>query len=435
VSISKQNLGDPLLQMPAGALRREPSVGVVGAVQAVTVAPRVFAWRWAIISVFVLASTLNYLDRQLLAAVAPSLRGEFRLSNADYGAIVAAFSITYTLVAPVAGWLVDRVGLKLGTMASVACWSLVSLLTGGVGSYRALLGCRMALGVAEAAGIPASSKSTAVYLQPREFGLGMALQAVGATVGMMAAPLIVAVAAPAFGWRSAFVICGVASLLWLPLFWLVSRRLGGASATSGEAAPVALRDVIVDRRFWGIIAANVLVMATHSLWMNWTTIYFVERFHLTQTEANQYFAWIPPIFASLGGFFGGWLGLRQVDKGGDVVRARLRICTVVAPMMLVTALVPLAGSPILAAAAISASFFVCLTFLNNLHVIPMDVFGPQRAAFTAAALASSYALMQTGLSPAMGRVVDTAGFGLLCGSIAVLPLVAILLLRMAFKGA
>jgi ACS family hexuronate transporter-like MFS transporter len=288
----------------------------------------------------------------------------------------------------------------------------------------------MVLGAAEAAGIPASSKSVAVFLQPREFGLGIAVSAVGVTLGMMSAPIMAATVGARFGWRAAFIVCGALGLVWLPVMWFATARADRSAAAAATGA-CPLGQMLRDTRLWGVLLANVLVMANYALWLNWTTIYFVEELHLTQSQANQYFAWIPPIFATLGGFCGGWLGMRQVGgrQGVDAAAARVRLCCRLSPLLLVTALVPLLDVPILAAAAISASVFACMTFLPNLHSVPIDLFGAGRAALTAAALASSYAFTQIVLSPAMGAMVDAAGFSMLCVTVAVVSLLSVPVLK------
>lgn len=397
------------------------------------VSPGPSTWRWAVIAALVLFSALNFLDRQLLAAVAPSVMSEFNLNNAAYGTLLAAFSFAYMLSAPVAGLLVDRVGIYAGAMLAVGLWSLVGAGAGLAYTFTALVGFRMALGVAEAAGIPCSSKGSATYLLPREQGLGIAVQSIGFTLGAMAAPLTVAFVAPQYGWRAAFIVCGVIGFAWLPLWAFVARRVpaaGSVAARRGGPSPWA---VLADRRLVTILIANVLIMTVHSMWMNWTTVYLVQVHGLTQSDANAYFAWIPPIFASLGGLFGAWLTLRATAGGTPVMHARLRHCYLIAPALLVTALVPLMPTPGLAVAAISLSFFSCMAMLNNLHVLPIDLFGPGRAAFTAALIVSSYAAMQTVLSPFMGMVVDRFGFAALCVAVSGLPIVAAMLLRAAFR--
>lgn len=389
------------------------------------------SWRWAAVAAFVLFSALNFLDRQLLAAVAPMLMTEFGLTNAGYGTVLAAFSFTYMFVAPAAGMLIDRVGLTKGALFSMGTWSIVGAMTGLTTGFASLVACRMALGATEAAGIPCSSKGTAVYLPPREQGFGLAVQTIGVTVGIMAAPLLVAVIAPQYGWRATFVVCGILGLLWLPLWIVLSRKVPAHEAANVNRAALTVRQVLADRRLWAILGANVLIMVVHSMWMNWTTVYFVQVHQLTQTEANLYFAWIPPLFATLGGLFGAWLTLRSTSAGMTAAAARLRVCARFAPLLLVTALVPLMPTPLLAAVAISASFFLVMTILNNLHVLPIDLFGPGRAALTSALLASSYAMMQVFLSPAMGAIVDSFGFPVLCVAVSVLPALGVLLLRSA----
>ena len=146
-------------------------------------------WRWFAIFVFIFSSMLNYLDRQLLAAVAPSLRSEFHLSNHQYGQILSIFSIVYAFVAPAAGWFIDRVGLNAGVSIAVLVWSLAGASTGITQSVSGLIASRTALGISEAAGIPGFGKANSVYLAPSELALGTAFNQVGISLGLMAAPL------------------------------------------------------------------------------------------------------------------------------------------------------------------------------------------------------------------------------------------------------
>lgn len=411
-----------------------PGGAVVEAPAAVRQAAEVTAsaWRWLIIAAFVLFASLNFLDRQLLAAVAPSIMKEFGLNNAGYGTLISAFALTYMLVAPFAGLIVDRLGIRSGALLAVAVWAIVGAGTGFAASLTALIGWRMALGAAEAGGIPCSSKASACYLRPREQGLGIALQAIGFTLGSIAAPLAVAIIAPKYGWRGTFVVCGLAGLVWLPLFWVISRRVPGAAAAGRANEKAGIGGVLLDPRMLMILVANVLIMIVQSMWLNWTTVYLVRQYRLTQTDANWYFAWIPPIFATLGGLFGAWWTLRATARGAAPLPARLRAVYTFAPTLLLTAAVPLMPTPALAAAGISVSFFCVMATLNNLHVMPMDLFGVGRAAFTSALLVSSYAAIQMLLSPAMGMIVDRFGFGALCVAVAPLPCVAAVLLWTTF---
>src|SRR5215475_5937525 len=152
--------------------------------------------RWVAMSVFLFSSTLNYLDRQLLAAGAPSIKSEFHLSNREYGQLISLFSIVYASTAPFAGAFIDRVGLNAGVSIAVLSWSLASIGAGFTNGFRQLLGARTMLGVAEAAGIPCFGKANGTYLEPHELALGSAFNQVGVSLGLTLAPIVMALIAP-----------------------------------------------------------------------------------------------------------------------------------------------------------------------------------------------------------------------------------------------
>jgi MFS transporter, ACS family, hexuronate transporter len=383
--------------------------------------------RWIAVSVFVLSSSLNYLDRQLLAALAPTVRGEFQLSNEQYGLVISSFSLVYAAIAPAAGWFIDRVGLNFGAGIAVALWSLAGSATAWTRSFSGLLACRTVLGAAEAAGIPATGKANATYLEPRELALGTAFNQVGITLGSVAAPLIVTLMQRRYGWRSTFALCGALGFLWIPLWLFTSKRVPPVAAKS----PIRKdgRELLRDPRFWGLAVANAFVMTLYALWSNWTTLYFVQERHMTQDQANREFAWIPAVFATAGGFFGGVMSYRWIHAGMNVLRARLRICWISAVILLATAAVPLMPYPALAAAAISLSFFWTLAISTNVYALPIDLFGPAHAGLGVAALTSSFGLMTAFLSPWIGGVVDRVGFSPVCAVLAVMPVLGVAILQ------
>ncbi len=381
--------------------------------------------RWLAAAVLVLSTALSFVDRQVLAALAPLLKDQFHLSNQGYGYVVSAFSLAYAIVAPVAGLLIDRVGLNLGITAVVALWSLAGVATGFTGGLGSLLACRAALGAAESGGIPATGKGFALYLRPGERAMGTALNQVGITLGMMAAPLLVGGLAAAYGWRSAFVATGVAGFIWIPL-WILAARVVPVPAASDPAATASAPGR--DWRMWALAAANILMMTVYSLWMNWTTIFLVSAHGMTPADANRQFAWIPPVFASFGGLFGGWLSMRWVRDGMGLYAARLRACVVAAVLLTSTALVPLAPGAALATALICVSFFMAVAMSANIYAMPLDLFGARRAAFAVSLLTASYGLMQTVVSPVFGWLIDRYGFGPVCTLSGTLPLASLALL-------
>jgi ACS family hexuronate transporter-like MFS transporter len=384
--------------------------------------------RWLAIGIFILSTSLNYLDRQLLAAVAPTLRSEFHLNYAEYGQIQAAFNIAYSLVAPFAGWFVDLVGLNTGASIAVTVWSIAGTATALLRSFPGLLTCRTVLGAAEAASIPSTGKANALYLESQELALGTALNNVGLSLGSIAAPLMVAAIAPRYGWRSVFAVCGVLGLLWVPL-WLFTSRLVPARPVDKQAPATLMTDLLHDGRLWGLAAANALVMTVFALWTNWTTVYFVQARHMPQDQANQQFVWIPTVFGIAGGFAGGGMAYWWIRRGIPAAVARLRVCWIGACVLLLTAVVPWMPTSGLATAAISLSFFFTLTLSTNIYALPIDLFGAGHAAFGVAALTCSYGLMTAVLSPAIGAIVDRAGFEPVCAGLAALPLAGVFVLQ------
>ncbi len=381
--------------------------------------------RWFVVGVLVLSTALSFVDRQVLAALAPFLKDHFHLTNEGYGFVVSAFSLAYALFAPAAGLFIDRVGLTAGAAMAVGLWSVAGMATGLAGGLGGLLACRALLGAAESGGIPATAKGFALYLEPRERAMGTALNQVGITLGMMAAPLLVGGLAAAYGWRMAFVATGLAGFAWVPLWLFTARRVPAREAGGTARSATALWR---DWRLWALAAANILMMTVYSLWMNWTTVFLVSAHGLDPAAANRQFAWVPPVFASLGGLAGGWLSMRWAGAGVGLYAARLRASAVGAVLLTSTALVPAVPGALAATALISVSFFAAVAMSANIYAMPLDLFGASRAAFAVSILTASYGLMQTVVSPLIGRVIDHYGFGPVCGVCGVLPLAALALL-------
>lgn len=378
-------------------------------------------FRWLVLAVFVLSTSINYLDRQTLATLAPLLRAEFHLSNTQYGLILTAFSITYAASAPFAGMLTDRIGLTRAISLAVGLWSCAGIATGFTRGLGGLVGCRAVLGMAEAGGIPAAGKAIHQYLKPAERALGNAVNQAGVSLGMILAPPVATYIAVRSGWRASFVVTGVLGLLWIPAWkWLASRTHTAPAAPIESGAGVEL---LRDRRLWAFVAANALSMVGYSLWSNWTTLYLVGEQHLTLVQAAWY-AWIPPVFAAAGGLAGGWLSFRFVGRGVAPLGARFRVCLLASALSLATTLVPLTPTAAWASAAISLSVFAVSAFSVNMYTMPLDAFGGQRAAFAVSILVGSYGAIQAVFSPIFGKVIDVYGYAPLAVLAALTPFAA-----------
>lgn len=384
--------------------------------------------RWIAVGIFVLSSTVNYLDRQIFAALEPLIRAEFHLSYEGYGYLISAFSLIYSVGATVLGLTIDRIGLNAGASLAVGLWSAATMGTAWVSGLGSLVACRALLGFAQGGGIPATGKAFATYLEPKERALGTASNQLGITLGMVIAPLWAAYAAQHFGWRQAFLFPGLLGFAWIPLWLWIAKRTPIQPAAAGPKAP-AVHELLRKRTYWGLLVATSLGMTLYSLWSYWTTSFLTKVWHLPETVVNQQLAWIPPLAAAAGALLGGTASFKLAQGGLEIPAARRQAALMGALLLLVaTASVPFAPSPLVATFAIGMSFFGS-TFLSvNLYALPLDLFGAPRAGFAIASLTVAYGLVQAVISPLIGRIVDLHGFTPVCLGASLLPLAGVAIL-------
>lgn len=383
------------------------------------------AARWGAVAVFAMASTWNYLDRLLLAAAAPAIRSEFHLTNADYGWLLSAFSISYALASPAVGWFLDRLGLETGIVCAVGLWSVAAALAGWSRTFLQLVGARVFLGVWESAGVPAAGKLNAIYLEPKNRALGAAMTQVGLSIGGVAAPLLVAAFAD---WRHPFFLCAVLGLAWIPLWMLVRRRVQPYQEIKPQKNSGQAMALLRDRRLITLAVANILWMGIYTLWSNWTTIFLTQRFGMSGAAANG-FAWFPPVASTLGAFAGGWISRRAMASGRGAVNARVMGTFVSALGCLVTLAAPVVPTPLAATLVIALSYFWATAGSVNLYTIPVDIWGGENAGTAISALVFAYGVLQTAISPAIGALVDHFGFTPVCWMAGLPPLAGWLLLK------
>lgn len=382
--------------------------------------------RWIVVSVFLLSSTLNYLDRQILAALAPLLKVEFHLTNEDYGKIISVFSITYAIASPVAGWVLDRFGLTRGMTVAVAFWSLAGMARGFTGGFAGLMGATAALGVGEAAGIPGAAKAGAAYLQPKERAIGSALSQIGLSIGAIVAPIMATWLAIRYGWQSAFVIPGLLGFIWIPV-WLWMEKKAPVNTVEPLKDAISIRDLLRKKQMWGFIVGNAFSMVVYTLWTNWITIFLTTQHHLSMEAANR-LAPIPHFFSYAGGLAGGFIAYRLIGRGMEPLKARRRVLLLCAICILSTALVPLMPTPLTATLMISVSFFWASGWGVNFYNMPVDAYGA-RSAFGVSLLTMAYGILQIFVSPLIGRTIDLVGFAPVCLIAAFTPLMGYLVVH------
>ncbi len=358
---------------------------------------------------FVLSSTLNYLDRMLLNTLAPLIMVSLGFDQTHFGFLISAFSIAYAASTLFSGWFLDRFGVNRGMTAAVSWWSAAAVATGLVRGFGGLAICRVALGIGESAGVPGFGKVNGLYLKPGERALGAAVNQIGLSLGAALSALWIGLAISR-GWRAPFMITGCFGLLWIPFWLFVSRKIppqfGSEEFSPAEDQNRRRRLAILgERNLILIVIANVLWMGSYSLWSNWTTLYLTRVHHLTLKESAAY-VWIPPLISNFGGFFGGWLSLRWIKRSVDPISARRRAVWVSAVGALLTLLLPFAPDAGWATALISVSFFFALAGSVNIYALPIDIYGAARSGVAIAALTCAFGILQTVISPVIGYLSD-----------------------------
>jgi ACS family hexuronate transporter-like MFS transporter len=308
--------------------------------------------RWLVCALLFFATTVNYIDRQILSLLKPILDSELGWTNEQFGAVNAAFQGAYAVGVLGFGAFIDRRGTKIGYAVSIAAWSVAAMGHALVGSVSGFFAARVALGLGEGGNFPSAIKAVATWFPPRERAYATALFNSGSNVGAIVAPAVVPWLAFSFGWRSPFVVAGVAGLLWL-IPWLAlydsPEKVTGLSA--GELAHIrgdvaerpddrlAWLSILRHRQAWAFIVAKFLTDPVWWFFLIWLPDYFKKTRGLSIKGSWVHLVTIYAIVTVLS-IIGGWLSGHLTRRGYSVTRARktamfLFACTVV-PILFVT---------------------------------------------------------------------------------------------------
>ena len=229
-------------------------------------------YRWTICSLLFLATTINYVDRQILSLVKPILDIELGWSNEEFGIVNAVFQGAYGFGLLFFGWFVDRYGSKVGYAVSIVAWSLAAMGHSVVSTVAGFMIARAALGVSEGGNFPSAIKATAQWFPKRERAYATSIFNAGTNVGAIVAPALVPWIAYTWGWQMAFIAAGIAGLLWLFLcipFYNKpenSKRLGAAEReliesdreAENETQKVSWIGLLRYRQTWSFIVAKFM---------------------------------------------------------------------------------------------------------------------------------------------------------------------------------
>jgi ACS family hexuronate transporter-like MFS transporter len=302
---------------------------------------------WALALTATSTMAVSYFDRQTLAAIAPTVTKELGISEAAYGWLGSAFSLSYLVAAPLAGRVLDRVGARRGLLASVLAWSAVAAAHALVPGFVAIFALRIALGIAEAPSFPGAAQTIHRALPPSERARGFGILFTGSSFGAMLAPIVATKLTAWFSWRVAFVGTALVGLLWVPLWLDVAysdRAKQALDAPPQDETPgekPSLREVLAHPAVLRLMALVFASAPFIALVLNFGAKYLVRDHHLSQEEVGPYLV-VPPLLFDFGAIAFGWLANRARQRGAiGVPRPLVAAAMLLAPT---GAAVPFAGS-------------------------------------------------------------------------------------------
>ncbi len=297
------------------------------------IAVRVGKYRWLVCGLLLAAMIINYVDRQMLGILKPTLSKDMGWSDSDFADVIFWFQGCYAISYLAWGGIVDRIGARIGFGAAFFIWQAAHMATGLARSLTGFTFARMALGVGEAGAFPGALKVIAEWFPRRERALATGIFNAGTNIGAIVTPLVIPGLVLSIGWQASFMVVGAAGLVWLPVWLIVYRRphehtrLGAAELAYIEQDPadpverVAWRKLIGRRETWAYALGKFLIDPVWSMFLYWLPDFFGKRHGLDLKTFG------PPLvviylMSDFGSVGGGWLSSRLLRAGWSLNAAR-----------------------------------------------------------------------------------------------------------------
>lgn len=363
--------------------------------------------RWVPAVSMLFVSLISYIDRTTLALLAPTILHDTRLSNQQYGYIILAFSISYTLANPCWGWILDRAGLRRGMAIAVACWTAASAAHAFASGFFSFGAARAALGFGEGATFPGGLRTVVQTLPVEHRGRGIAVAYSGGSLGAAITPLIVTPIFLWWGWRAAFWFTGFIGVLWLALWSVVSRR--PEIARPARLAILSARPLWSHRALWAVLFAYGLGALPTGFVLYTAPIYLSHALGCSQEFIGKVL-WIPPLGWETGYFFWGAVIDRAQRRGHPRVPTLRRItvwCVLASLPFAAVSWLPNIPTVLLElfAAMFAASGFIVASIAYGTHV-----YSSEHAGLIAGSAAGAWSLAVGITMPIAGRLFDLGDF-------------------------
>jgi ACS family hexuronate transporter-like MFS transporter len=376
-------------------------------------------FRWYICGLLLYATTVNYMDRAVLGLLKQDIGHDLHWTNQQYGNIQAIFQLGYAIMMPLAGRLIDWIGLRLGYAAATLVWSVSSLSHSLARTAFQFGAARLGLGLGEAANFPACIKAVADWFPKRERALATGIFNGGSNLGAILAPVLVPLVYSSYGWRAAFVFTGTLSLTFVILWVLIYREPEHHKRLSSEelavirsdqdgiaTASVPYKEVLVHRAAWAFLIAKFLTDPVWWFYLFWLPDFLQVRYHVNLAHAA------PPLVAvyaasAVGSIFGGWLSSALIKRGWPIQKSRLVALLVCALAVTAVVFVPqVVGSMWATVALIGIATAAHQGWSANLYTIASDNF-PRVAVGSVIGLGGlGGALGGALVQPAVGKWLD-----------------------------
>ncbi len=339
--------------------------------------------RTLLIALIFVAIALNYVDRQVLALLKPTLERRFQWTDSDYALLGTAFQITAAVSFLFVGWFVDRFGVRRALGWGVGMWSLAGIAHAFAGSVTQFVIARVALAAAETVGTPAAVKSAAVYLPVKERSMALGIGNTAPNIGAIVTPLLIPPFALAFGWQAAFIVTGALGFIWL-IFWVLgTRRLvpvdQPAAIVTDVAGKVDWQALLSDRRTWAVVGAKLLSDLGWFFLLFFMPDFFARVFGMKQGTLGGPTA-LAYGFAAIGALSSGLLFPWLLGRGWSMNRARKTSMFFYACMILPMPLAIYAPGPWVAAVVIGIGLFAHQGFSTNVFGMTADAVPVTRVA-------------------------------------------------------
>lgn len=331
-----------------------------------------------LIGLLFFGTIINYVDRQVLSLLKPSIEAEYGWGDAEFAHFASMSQLAAAAALIFVGYLIDRFGVRRAYGAAVGLWSLAGIAHAFAATVSQFVAARVALVAAEAINTPAAVKAAAMYLPLKQRSMAMGVVNSAPNLGNIIAPLTVIPFAAIFGWQAAFIVTGLIGFVWL-VFWIGgTRKLEpvASALAAGELRP-SFREAVRDRITWAIAGAKAITDMFWWFFTFWLPDLFVKVFGLSQKELVGPTA-LAFTLAAIGALSAGVLFPRLLGRGLTVNKARKTALLIYALIVLPIPLALTADSPWVAAAIIGMALFAHQGFSTNIFGFAADTVSASR---------------------------------------------------------